>query len=480
VATEYNLPMFYLEVSSLLSKYQAESEKNLKELFELAREAGKCVLFFDEITGMLDGPTLQRFDRRFLLPLPDTAALRLFFKSPKTLPDGLVPSETELDALVEKSQGKSFRTLSQACNSAKKVPYEALAKVEFWTRSQDNTYSPTKPCAKACEKTPLNDKCLACGALRTSMLQVRTLGSVATPRPEMAHFLRTVAEAKEINRAEDLKRLDEFTAENGTSGATLKEEEANPEVNAKFVTTISEHKNNESKLLQCRKLIKSSGDAVKWTDTVSALVVSNPAGIGKGNEAVAEICCLSAKYMEHNADLGRSACAGLFALFSLVQPRRGRTAAVDTVLAVFSKHAEARPDVALQCLKALQALEVRELALPRCSVLVKVLINALGEKQDMVELATAACAFIGVVAHQNPKAREEFGNAEACQVVVGAVKQFGSKHAQLALQACFALSMLALSETNANRLKAMEDARSAVSSAAENTFKAEVLKVFAE
>src|SRR4029079_13452503 len=51
VAGDLGLDVFKLDLSSVVSKYIGETEKNLEEVFEAA-EAGNLVLFFDEADAL--------------------------------------------------------------------------------------------------------------------------------------------------------------------------------------------------------------------------------------------------------------------------------------------------------------------------------------------------------------------------------------------------------------------------------------------
>ncbi len=52
LAKEIDYPFFYVKASELKSKWFGESEKNLHQLFEMARKKAPCILFFDEIDSI--------------------------------------------------------------------------------------------------------------------------------------------------------------------------------------------------------------------------------------------------------------------------------------------------------------------------------------------------------------------------------------------------------------------------------------------
>ncbi len=52
VATECSLNFLAVKGPELIDMYVGESEKNIRELFQKAREASPCVIFFDELDAL--------------------------------------------------------------------------------------------------------------------------------------------------------------------------------------------------------------------------------------------------------------------------------------------------------------------------------------------------------------------------------------------------------------------------------------------
>jgi len=52
LARELRIPFYYIKCSEILSQWYGESEKNVAELFKIARKNSPCVLFFDELDSI--------------------------------------------------------------------------------------------------------------------------------------------------------------------------------------------------------------------------------------------------------------------------------------------------------------------------------------------------------------------------------------------------------------------------------------------
>ncbi len=52
LSKELNIGFYYVKCSDILSKWVGETEKNISEIFAIARKNGPCVLFFDEIDSL--------------------------------------------------------------------------------------------------------------------------------------------------------------------------------------------------------------------------------------------------------------------------------------------------------------------------------------------------------------------------------------------------------------------------------------------
>ncbi|MCX8197409.1 MAG: AAA family ATPase [Candidatus Micrarchaeota archaeon] len=162
LAKELDLPFYYVKCSDLLSEWYGESEKNVAEVFAIARKNAPCVLFFDEIDSIgkrrdaysnddvaprvmsvllseLDGfkgkknvitigatnvpdqldPALMRpgrFDKIIYMPLPDFEARKAIFKVHlKKLP---VAPDIDFDKLASMTERYSGADIKNICTEA--------------------------------------------------------------------------------------------------------------------------------------------------------------------------------------------------------------------------------------------------------------------------------------------------------------------------------------------------------------------------
>jgi Holliday junction resolvasome RuvABC ATP-dependent DNA helicase subunit len=52
IANQVNIPLIYMPIESIMSKYYGESETRFAEIFEAAKSMGKCIIFIDEIDAL--------------------------------------------------------------------------------------------------------------------------------------------------------------------------------------------------------------------------------------------------------------------------------------------------------------------------------------------------------------------------------------------------------------------------------------------
>jgi ATP-dependent 26S proteasome regulatory subunit len=72
IAAQVGIPLMYVPLESIISKYYGEAEKNLSHIFEMAAELEGCIIFIDEIDtlgGNRDNDGMHEASRRVLSAL---------------------------------------------------------------------------------------------------------------------------------------------------------------------------------------------------------------------------------------------------------------------------------------------------------------------------------------------------------------------------------------------------------------------------
>jgi vacuolar protein-sorting-associated protein 4 len=157
VATEANSTFFSISSADLVSKWQGESEKLVKQLFEMARKAKPSIIFIDEIDSLcgkrgegenessrrikteflvqmngvgndqsgvlvlgatnipwgLDSAIRRRFEKRIYIALPEASArAKMFFLNIGNMPNSLTPQDFKhLGDITERYSGADISTV---------------------------------------------------------------------------------------------------------------------------------------------------------------------------------------------------------------------------------------------------------------------------------------------------------------------------------------------------------------------------------
>jgi hypothetical protein len=158
IAGEVKVPLVYLPVESIVSKWYGQSSRNLAQIFDLCDALGRSILFLDEIDslagsrdsnmfeatrrvlsvllrkldgieaaantitigatnrkGDLDPALISRFDQSIQFPLPDGKERAAIFGGyAKHL------AEADLTVLAQRSDGLSGRNIKDVCESAER------------------------------------------------------------------------------------------------------------------------------------------------------------------------------------------------------------------------------------------------------------------------------------------------------------------------------------------------------------------------
>ncbi|TKA65768.1 Vacuolar protein sorting-associated protein 4 [Cryomyces minteri] len=260
VATEANSTFFSVSSSDLVSKWMGESERLVKQLFNLARENKPSIIFIDEIDALcgprgegeseasrriktellvqmdgvgrdskgvlilgatnipwqLDAAIRRRFQRRVHISLPDLPArMKMFELAVGTTPCELKPADFR--TLGELSEGYSGSDISIAVQDALMQPVRKIQTATHYKKVLvDVTDEETGEVRKAEKLTPCSpgDK----GAVEMSWTEVET-EQLLEPPLLLKDFVKAVKSSRPTVSQDDLVRSKEWTEEFGSEGA---------------------------------------------------------------------------------------------------------------------------------------------------------------------------------------------------------------------------------------------------------------------
>lgn len=258
VATEANNSTFFsVSSSDLVSKWLGESEKLVKNLFELARQHKPSIIFIDEVDSLcssrsdnesesarrikteflvqmqgvgndndgilvlgatnipwvLDAAIRRRFEKRIYIPLPEEHARLVMFK----LHLGNTPhqlNEEDLKVLAKKTDGYSGADISIVVRDALMQPVRKVQTATHFKRVTGP--SPTDP------NTIVNDLLTPCspgepGAIEMTWMDVDG-DKLFEPPVTMSDMLRSLATSKPTVNEDDMKKLEKFSEDFGQDG----------------------------------------------------------------------------------------------------------------------------------------------------------------------------------------------------------------------------------------------------------------------
>eukprot|EP00485_Elphidium_margaritaceum_P003959 CAMPEP_0202686566 /NCGR_PEP_ID=MMETSP1385-20130828/2315_1 /ASSEMBLY_ACC=CAM_ASM_000861 /TAXON_ID=933848 /ORGANISM="Elphidium margaritaceum" /LENGTH=426 /DNA_ID=CAMNT_0049341167 /DNA_START=42 /DNA_END=1318 /DNA_ORIENTATION=- len=242
VATEANNSTFFsVSSSDLVSKYVGESEKLVKNLFEMARDQKPSIIFIDEVDSLaskrgdneqdntrrikteflvqmqgvgkdtrgvltlgatncpwdLDPAIRRRFTKRVYIPLPEKEARQVMFKIHiGTTPNSL--TDKDYVVLADKTDGFSGSDISAVVQDALMEPVRTMQTATHFIKHQDPENQAPHiwlPCSPA---TP--------GAVQMTLLNIpdNEQEYVRAENLKLAHFLRTLADIKPSVGQEDI------------------------------------------------------------------------------------------------------------------------------------------------------------------------------------------------------------------------------------------------------------------------------------
>ena len=273
VATEAESTFFSVSSSDLVSKWQGESQRLVRQLFEMAREQAPSIIFIDEVDSLassrsegenaaqlqikteflvqmdgvkkggpkqrvlvlgatntpwsLDPAMRRRFEKRIYIPLPDEVAREEMFrlnigKTPNNLTD------KDFRDLARESKGFSGADISIVVRSALMEPLKVAQRAEFFSVDANGMYTPLKTVEDQppCHKCPMKlssmpkgtkQRCENCGAVRCSLYDVEG-SKLKVPDVTAEDFRNALSKANPSVAPKELVRFEEWTHEFGQEG----------------------------------------------------------------------------------------------------------------------------------------------------------------------------------------------------------------------------------------------------------------------
>jgi len=271
VATEADSTFFAVSSADLISKWQGESEKLVRNLFELARESegGRAIIFIDEVDSLcgsrsegesdsmrrvkteflvqmdgvgsndgqllvlgatnipweLDAAIRRRFEKRVYIPLPDAEARTAMVKlNLGDTPNNL--TEEEYEKTGEITEGSSGADIKILVKEALMQPLRRCQKAKQFYVDEDGWYKPSEkyPACSTCPPKLSSDppgkdySCEDCGAMRMSLWDVPT-EKLKAPNVLYSDFQTVMKSSVSSVSPEELERFKEWTKLFGQDGA---------------------------------------------------------------------------------------------------------------------------------------------------------------------------------------------------------------------------------------------------------------------
>ncbi|KAI0034969.1 AAA-domain-containing protein [Vararia minispora EC-137] len=253
VATEAKSTFFSVSSSDLVSKWQGDSERLVKQLFQMARENKPAIIFIDEVdslagtrnesesegskrikteflvqmngvghddTGVLvlgatnipwalDPAIKRRFEKRIYIPLPGLEARKSMFEiHVGSTPCELTPQDYR--TLAAKSDGYSGSDIAIVVRDALMQPVRKVLSATHFKRVPSQTESNIMKWTPCSPGDP--------GAVEKNWSTVES-DELQEPPLRFADFLKSLESVRPTVTPEDIIRHDEWTKESGADGA---------------------------------------------------------------------------------------------------------------------------------------------------------------------------------------------------------------------------------------------------------------------
>jgi vacuolar protein-sorting-associated protein 4 len=238
-----NATFFSVSSSDLVSKWLGESEKLVRELFQLAFDNKPAIVFIDEIDALastrsadenesvrriknellirlqdvqdksgvfvlaatnrpydLDPALRRRFDKRIYIPLPDEHCRKEMIVS-NIGKEATDLSKKDVMDLAKKTEGYSAADVSIMVRNAMMEPVRRLMKANYFKDNPDGTISPAQP----------NDP----GARKLTLFELEHPEKLAVPHVDKTDFEKSIAQTKPSVSKKELLEHEQFTKEFG-------------------------------------------------------------------------------------------------------------------------------------------------------------------------------------------------------------------------------------------------------------------------
>ena len=253
----------------MVSKYQGESERLIRNLFELAREKAPSVIFVDEIDSLcssrsdgdndstrrikteflvqMDGvgkinknvlilgatnlpwliePAMRRrFEKRIYIPLPDSNARKVIISQYLKTEALFKCSDNEISQIVELTEGYSGSDISTMMKDALMQPVRKCQTASQFIQNENNKWSPCLlyPNCHLCpmnlsNDSSINKQCTNCNALCTNLYNLNS-NELELPALVFDDVLFAAKNVSKTITSGDFKKLESWTKEFGSSGA---------------------------------------------------------------------------------------------------------------------------------------------------------------------------------------------------------------------------------------------------------------------
>lgn len=271
VATEADSTFFSVSSADLISKWQGESERLVRNLFEMARESegGKAIIFIDEVDSLcgsrsegesdslrrvkteflvqmdgvgqsssqvlvlgatnipweLDAAIRRRFEKRVYIPLPEAESRAIMVKlNLGDTPNDL--TEHDFSRLGEITEGASGSDIKILVKEALMEPLRRCQQAKQFFIDKDGNYNPCEkyPNCRSCPPKLSTDKpgtdytCKRCGAKRITLWDVPP-EKLKAPMVKRDDFEKVMRNSVTTVSPEELKRFVDWTKQFGQDGA---------------------------------------------------------------------------------------------------------------------------------------------------------------------------------------------------------------------------------------------------------------------